>query len=172
MFTFGHGRLDRDALAGLLTGAGVGLVVDVRRHPGSRANAAASRDTLPGLVAQVGADYRWEPDLGGRRHLTAEQVEASPDTWWRVPSFRAYAGWTRSAPFRAALTGLLEGPEDTALMCAEAVWWRCHRRLISDVLVLEAGRVVRHLMHDGRLVSHVPSAGARLGTDGRVVWDG
>jgi len=172
VLTFGHGRLERDELADLLTGAGVTGIVDVRRFPGSRANSAAARGAIPELADELGIDYRWDERLGGRRSLTAEEDRASPDTWWRVAAFRAYAAWTRSDDFRAALPELAAEEGDAAIMCSEAVWWRCHRRIISDVLVLECGVPVRHLMHDGRLDEHEPSDGARVGEDGRVVWDG
>ncbi len=174
MLTFGHGRLDRDELVALVLGAGIEAVVDVRRFPGSRANEAAARGEIPALLGEIGVAYRWDERLGGRRHLTAAEREASPDTWWRVEAFRAYAAWTRSPEFRDALPDLLADNDAriTAIMCSEAVWWRCHRRLISDILVLEYGRDVQHLMHDGRLVPHPVSDGARVGPRGMVVWDG
>ncbi len=95
MLTFGHGRLTRDQLADLLVNAGVARVIDVRRFPGSRANAAAARDAIPQLAVELDIEYRWDERLGGRRTLTAEQDRESPDTWWRVRAFRAYAGWRR-----------------------------------------------------------------------------
>ncbi|MDO5712680.1 MAG: DUF488 domain-containing protein [Micrococcales bacterium] len=173
MLTFGHGRLERAELGELLAGAGVEAVVDVRRFPGSRANPAAARGAIPDLLTQVGIAYRWDERLGGRRSLTKAQDEASPDTWWRVKAFRAYAAWTRSPQFRAGAQDLWELARSTrtAVMCSEAVWWRCHRRLIADVTELEGGLPVLDLMHDGRLLPHEPSAGARLGPGG-VVWDG
>lgn len=173
MLTFGHGRLGRDELTALLQDAGVELVVDVRRFPGSRRNSAAARDELPPLLAEAGIDYRWEERLGGRRSLTKEERAQSPDGWWRVAAFRAYAGWTRTPEFRAALDDLLEddATRSTAIMCSESVWWRCHRRLISDVVLLESGRDVGHLMHSGKVTPHPPSEGARRGDDGQLVWD-
>ena len=173
MLTFGHGRLDGTGLAALLTGAGVEAVVDVRRFPGSRANPDSARGQIPVTLDGVGIDYRWDERLGGRRSLPTAERESSPDRWWRVEAFRAYAGWTRSDEFRSAVPELVadDGRQVSAIMCSEAVWWRCHRRLISDVLVLEQGVEVRHLMHDGRVVEHVPSEGARLDADGHVVWD-
>jgi uncharacterized protein (DUF488 family) len=91
-----------------------------------------------------------------------------------VKAFRAYAGWTRSEEFRAGLADLLSeiSSHRTAIMCSEAVWWRCHRRIISDVVAVEDGVRVEHLMHDGRLVEHPVSDGARRGAGGHVVWDG
>lgn len=173
LLTFGHGRLSRDELGRLLQGADVQRVVDVRRFPGSRANEAAARGEIPDLLAQLGLDYRWDERLGGRRHLTREQDETSPDTWWQVKAFRAYAAWTRSAEFETALPELLADVADarTAVMCSEAVWWRCHRRLISDVVLLGHQVRVEHLMHSGKLAAHRPSEGARRQADGSLVWD-
>lgn len=174
MLTFGHGRLDQDQLGALLTGAGVEAVVDVRRFPGSRANPAAARGAVPDLLAGLGIDYRWEERLGGRRSLTAAEDAASPDTWWQVPAFRAYAAWTRTPQWQDAAAQLWEQAQAarTAVMCSEAVWWRCHRRLIADVTSLQAELPVEHLMHDGRLRAHLVSEGARLDDTRHVVWDG
>jgi uncharacterized protein (DUF488 family) len=172
LLTVGHGRLDRDELGSLLSGAGVELLVDVRRFPGSRSNPAVSRDAMPGWLPAKGIDYRWEERLGGRRRLPADQDDQ--DSWWQVDAFRAYAAYTRTADFRAALNDLLAEVcgRQVAVMCSESVWWRCHRRLIADVVSLAHGTTVRHLMHDGRLTDHRPAEGARLRPDGLVVWDG
>lgn len=172
LLTVGHGTLDRAPLAALLRGAGIELLVDVRRFPGSRRHPDVSRDALPGWLPAEGIAYRWAEDLGGRRRLSDR--EGSPDTWWQVEAFRAYAGYTRTPPFRAALTTLLADAAEqrTAVLCSESVWWRCHRRVVSDVAVLAHGVDVQHLMHTGRLVEHAPSAGARPAGDGDVVWDG
>jgi uncharacterized protein (DUF488 family) len=173
VLTFGHGRLGRDELSTLLTGAGVESVVDVRRFPGSRHNPAAAGAAIDDLMSGLGLVYRHDERLGGRRRLSTAQDAASPDTWWQVPAFRAYAGWTRSDDFRAGLADLVaeDGKRRTAIMCSEAVWWRCHRRLISDVLTLENAMPVAHLMHGGRLTEHPVSDGASVGPDGRLVWD-
>jgi uncharacterized protein (DUF488 family) len=174
MLTLGHGRLDRDELAALLGGAGVEALVDVRRYPGSRHNSAAAQGEIERMATDAGIHYRHDPRLGGRRHLAAADDAASPDTWWRVAAFRAYAGWTRTDEFRAAMGELATqaGARRTAVLCSEAVWWRCHRRIIADVAMLVHGMPVEHLMHDGRLVAHASSEGARLTGDGDVVWDG
>ncbi|HET6626848.1 MAG TPA: DUF488 domain-containing protein [Nocardioidaceae bacterium] len=175
LVTLGHGTLDRDALGSLLTTAGIGLLVDVRRFPGSRNNPAVSRDALPGWLPEVGIDYRWEERLGGRRTLPGDAEDL--DTWWQVAAFRAYAGYTRTPEFTAALDDLLAEVAGrtngrVAVMCSESVWWRCHRRIIADVAVLGHHVEVRHLMHDGRLNEHNPSAGARRRPGGTLVWDG
>lgn len=172
LLTLGHGTLDQDGLGALLEGAGVRRLVDVRRFPGSRSNPAAKQPALEELAADLGIEYRWDDRLGGRRRLDAD--EPSPDTWWRVGQFQAYAAWTRTPQFRAGLADLLHGIPSarTAMMCSESVWWRCHRRLVADVVLVEHEVPVLHLMHDGRLTPHAPSEGARLGAGGRLVWDG
>ena len=174
LLTVGHGTLDDEQLGDLLVGAGVERLVDVRRFPGSRSNPAAQRPALEALAQARGFDYRWEERLGGRRRLTAEERETNPDTFWRIPQFRAYAGWTRSREFRAGLAQLLEEvpAARTAVMCSEAVWWRCHRRLVADVVQVEHDVPVLHLMHDGRRRPHPVTQGARVGDDGHLVWDG
>lgn len=172
--TVGHGALDRAALGRLLHDGEVGAVVDVRRFPGSRRNPDVARDVLAQWLPEAGIDYRWEPRLGGRRHLRKAEDARSPDHWWQVAAFRAYAGYTRTPEFRTALGELVaQGAEArVAIMCSEAVWWRCHRRIIADVLVLVEDVGVAHLMPDGRFISHEPAAGARLTEARTVVWDG
>lgn len=168
----GHGRLDRAELAALLRGAGVEAVVDIRRFPNSRHNPDVESAAMAGWLAEAGMAYRWDPRLGGRRRLPAG---APPeDGWWRVTQFAAYAAYTRTDEFGEGFGALMEqaGRQRTAMMCSEAVWWRCHRRIVADVAVLTAADEVCHLMHDGRLVAHEPSAGAVLRPDGRVAWPG
>ncbi|GAA1724907.1 DUF488 domain-containing protein [Brachybacterium phenoliresistens] len=174
LITVGHGQLDREQLEELLTGAGVEHLVDVRRFPGSRTHEAAARGAIPDLCAAAGIGYRWDERLGGRRRLTAAEDAETPDTWWRVAAFRAYAAWTRSADFRAGAQDLAAdaAAARTAILCSEAVWWRCHRRLIADVMLLEHGLEVLDLLHSGALNPHEPSEGARRDADGRVIWDG
>lgn len=172
--TFGHGRAARDELAALLRKARLQHVVDVRRFPGSRHNVAAARGHIEVLARELGLGYKWDERLGGRRALSRAEDAASPDTWWRVKAFRAYAAWTRSDEFRAGMLELIAGlaSRRTVVMCSESVWWRCHRRIIADVAVATRGVRVVHLMHDGRLVAHELSGGARLNEQGDVVWDG
>lgn len=119
----------------------------------------------------AGVAYRWEPRLGGRRRVERTGDDASPDPWWQVEAFRAYAAYTRTHEFRSAMGELLADAQRhdagrTAVLCSETVWWRCHRRLISDVAVLLHGMPVEHLAHDGRLGPHRPAAGARVAPDG------
>ncbi|QIX27149.1 DUF488 domain-containing protein [Nocardioides sp. JQ2195] len=173
LLTFGHGRLERDQLGALLRGADVETVVDVRRFPGSRSNPAAAAGQVEDLLAELDIGHRHDARLGGRRRLTKDEDEDTLDPWWQVAAFRAYAAWTRTDDFAAGLRELLADVDSrrTAIMCSEAVWWRCHRRIISDVAAVAHDVPVRHLMHDGRLVEHPISDGARLRPDGVVVWD-
>ncbi|GGC09134.1 DUF488 domain-containing protein [Cellulomonas carbonis] len=166
--TFGHGTADAATIGTLLRDAGVGLVVDVRRFPGSRRHPHVARDEMLRWLPEAGVAYRWEPRLGGRR--------AAPDgrdPWWRVAAFAAYAAHMRTAEFAAALDDLVRDVRErpTAVMCSESLWWRCHRRLVSDAAVLLRGLRVEHLGHDGRRTAHEPSAGARVTPDG-LVYDG
>lgn len=166
MRTVGHGRLPGDAFAALLRGAGIRHLVDVRRAPGSRRNPQFARDTLSHRLAEAGIAYTWEPDLGGWR-------SARPDSrHLALRAFRGYADYMETPTFHAAVARLLArgtGPE-VAIMCAESLWWRCHRRMIADALVLLHGVAVEHLFHDGRLAAHTPSREARV-EGGRLVYD-
>jgi uncharacterized protein (DUF488 family) len=169
LLTVGHGPQGRDALGARLAAAGVEVVVDVRRFPGSRNNPDVSREALEKWLPALGIGYRWDERLGGRRRLPpGEPVE---DDWWTVAQFAAYAAHTRTAEFSAALDEALAEAASTtvAVMCSESVWWRCHRRLIADVAVLARGVPVSHLMPDGRLTPHRPSEGAVV-SDGVVRW--
>nr|WP_274378284.1 MULTISPECIES: DUF488 domain-containing protein [unclassified Nocardioides] len=174
MLTVGHGTASQDELTELLTGGGVGLVVDVRRFPGSRRHPHVATDRLERWLPAAAVAYRWEPRLGGRRRVPPDERDADP--WWRVEAFRAYAAYTRTEEFREAMDGLLtevsaRADASTAVMCSESLWWRCHRRLIADVAVLLHGVPVLHLWHDGRRTEHVPAAGARVTPDG-LRYDG
>jgi uncharacterized protein (DUF488 family) len=121
-------------------------------------------------LPQVGISYQWDKRLGGWRKAPAD----SHDTALRNQSFRGYAAHMRSSEFLAAIEDLLVGArgERTAVMCAESVWWRCHRKMIADFLMVARGVEVQHLMHDGTLRAHPPSPQARLLPErGVLVYD-
>ncbi|GAA4322765.1 DUF488 domain-containing protein [Streptomyces venetus] len=170
LLTFGHSTADRERITGLLRRAGVVAVVDVRTAPGSRRSPDLLRERLADWLPAAGVAYRWEPALGGFRPLP----EDSPDIVWRNLSFRGYAAHTRSPEFVTAMDRLLHEASETrtAVMCSEAVWWRCHRRLIADFAVAARGVPADHLMHDGRVNAHAPTPGVRLREDGLLVYDG
>src|SRR4051794_29091749 len=130
LLTVGHGPQRQEALGARLTAAGVERIVDVRRFPGSRANADVRREALAEWLPGLGVGYRWDERLGGRRSLPpGKPVE---DGWWTVGQFAAYAAHTRTAEFTTALDEVLASADRAvvAVMCSESVWWRCHRRLI------------------------------------------
>jgi uncharacterized protein (DUF488 family) len=164
--TVGHGTLTAEAFAALLDGAGVGRVVDVRSFPASRHNPQFGRDEMEQWAPGAGIDYVWLRELGGRRR----PIPGSAHVALRNDAFRAYADHMQTPEFLAGVEELLTLAEggSSAVMCSETVWWRCHRRLLADHLVLVRGVDVMHLMHDGRLTPHAPTAGVRLADDGLV----
>jgi uncharacterized protein (DUF488 family) len=169
LVTFGHGTAAAGRIAELLRGAGVAAVTDIRTAPGSRRNPHVARAELERWLPEHGIGYRWEKRLGGFRTAAPD----SPDTAWREPAFRGYAGHMREPGFLAAIDEVLDqaASEVTAVMCSESVWWRCHRRLVADFVSAARQVPVRHLMHDGRLLPHQPSEGLRLRDDGLLVYD-
>jgi uncharacterized protein (DUF488 family) len=168
VYTLGHSTLPLDDFLALLRAHGIGSVADVRRFPASRRHPHFAREALASALARAGVAYTWLPGLGGRRDARA----GSPHVAWRNPSFRAYADHMGTAEFATDLARLLAvgsaGP--TAVMCAEAVPWRCHRQLIADAL-LARGVEVQHVLSGAAPEPHRLTPFARL--DGqRVVYDG
>lgn len=166
--TVGHGTLEAEAFAELLRGAGVAEVVDVRRYPGSRRNPQYGSEAMATWLPEHGLAYRWMPELGGRR----KPDPGSPNVGLRNDQFRAYADHMASPDYDAAVHDLLAAAEarPVAVMCSESVWWRCHRRLLADHLVLVAGVEVAHVFHDGRIAAHPVTPSARRVARG-VVYD-
>jgi uncharacterized protein (DUF488 family) len=169
VFTIGHGTASQDELVARLRSAEVELVVDVRIAPGSRRHPHVSRDALAEWLPAAGIGYRWDKRLGGFRKLAAD----SPDVALRNESFRAYAGHMRSEEFGDAVDALLADVTgaSVAVMCSETVWWRCHRRLIADHLVIARDVAVGHVMPGNRVESHAPTDGVRRGSDGLLYYD-
>ncbi len=167
--TVGHGTQAAEAFVALLRGADLGGVVDVRTYPGSRRNPQYGREEMKQWLPAAGLDYQWIGELGGRRR----PVSGSKHVALRNDAFRAYADHMETPSFRSGIEELvrLAGGEPTVVMCSESVWWRCHRRLVADHLVLVEGAEVVHLMPDGRLVSHVPTPGVRRADDRSLVYD-
>jgi uncharacterized protein (DUF488 family) len=157
LWTVGHSNLNLDQF--LTVVQDIDLLADVRRFPYSPRYPHFNGDSL-----QKVKGYRWFEDLGGRRQGKGERHSA-----WHVAAFRAYAGYMETDDFRQALSVLEEeaAGRRTAVMCAEALWWRCHRRLISDALVVRGWRVV-HLPRGG---THDLSPMARVDAEGRIVYD-
>jgi uncharacterized protein (DUF488 family) len=164
VFSVGHGTASRDELLARLGQAEVRSLVDIRTAPGSRRHPHLSRESLEQWLPEAGVGYRWDPRLGGFRKPAADSL----DVVWRNDSFRGYAGHLRS---RDALDALAELAAEargtaTAYMCSETVWWRCHRRLVSDALELLHDLRVGHLMPN-RITPHRVTEGVRV--DGAVL---
>ncbi len=144
--TIGHGTRTTEELAALLRAAGVETLIDVRRYPAGKRQPHLSREALAETLPALGIDYEWWGEaLGGRRPASTGAAAA---TGWRNAAFAGYAEYTATPEFQAALAALEEralSGEAVAIMCAETVWWRCHRRLIADALVRD-GFEVEHLL--------------------------
>jgi uncharacterized protein (DUF488 family) len=170
VFTIGHSTRSVEELAALLAAAGADLVVDVRTVPRSRTNPQFNRDSLPDALAPAAIGYRHIAALGGLRGRS-KATGPSPNGLWRNLSFRNYADYALTDAFRAGLDALLVLAETStpALMCAEAVWWRCHRRLIADRLLVR-GVPVRHILGPGKIEPARLTPGAVPGADGRLTY--
>ena len=169
LYTVGHSTRELDEFIDLLHTHAIARIVDVRRFPGSRRYPHFGSEALRQSLRDAGIDYRHEPELGGRRRPAPD----SPNRYWRNDSFRAYADYMSTPEFQAALQRLLQdaAQASTAVMCAEAVPWRCHRNLISDA-VLAAGTPVRHVIDANPAQPHTLNAGARVAADGMLVYPG
>lgn len=152
LWTIGHSNRAIDVFVGMLREAGIATLVDVRRFPGSRRWPQFMGEALSASLREVGIGYLHVGALGGRRKARAD----SPNTAWRVEGFRAYADHLASAEYIDARHALMRRAlaEPTTVMCAEALWWQCHRRLISDDFTAR-GWTVEHLMGPGKVQTHV-----------------
>ena len=168
LYTVGHSTHAIEEFVALLRKGGVEHVVDVRVAPGSRRHPHFQREALAGSLAEAGIDSQWEgADLGGFRKPRTD----SRHTALRNGSFRGYGDHMETPDFRAALERVLylAASVPTAVMCAEAVWWRCHRGLIADTALAQGHRAV-HVMPDGSLREHTLREIARV-EDGWPVYD-
>jgi uncharacterized protein (DUF488 family) len=151
LFTIGHSTHSLEDFLALLRTHGIERLVDVRIAPGSRRFPHFAGDRLARALPADGVEYVHARALGGRRR----PLPGSPNTGWRTAAFRGYADHMRTEEFEGALRELegLARERRTAIMCAEALWWRCHRRLIADALVARGWRVT-HIASDGALAAH------------------
>jgi uncharacterized protein (DUF488 family) len=164
LYTVGHGTRTTEELVAVLRDAGVERLVDVRRFPGSRRNPHLSREAL---ARDLPLAYEWwGEDLGGHRSGVADSRHPA----WRNDAFRAYADWMDTPAFRQALDRLLASTQVTAVMCAETLWWRRHRRLIADAAVLR-GADVRHIIGVGDMQPHALHEAIRRDEDRWPVYD-
>jgi uncharacterized protein (DUF488 family) len=170
-YTIGHSTRTIAEFVDLLREAKVGLVVDVRTVPRSRTNPQFNRDVLPETLAGYQIGYEHIAELGGLRGRQ-RQAAPSPNTYWENTSFRNYADYALTDRFREGLDRLtdLGGRSVTAIMCAEAVWWRCHRRIIADYL-LASGHVVFHILGPGKIGPASMTPAVRL-TTGGIIYAG
>jgi uncharacterized protein (DUF488 family) len=168
IWTVGHSTRTAEKFLEILRAHEIKVLVDVRSFPGSRRYPQFNRAELARELGEVGIEYRHEPRLGGRRTPRAD----SHNTAWKNPSFRAYADHMESEVFRSGVEELLEvaATERTAVMCAEAVWWRCHRSLIADYLKAE-GHTVLHIIDQHKTEEH-PFTSAAMIIKGELSYRG
>jgi len=170
IFTIGHSTRTIAEFVALLRQVAVDLLVDVRSIPRSRTNPQFNADALPEALADAGITYCHLPALGGLRHRT-EAAMPSPNTLWRVAAFRNYADYAATDAFRTGLEELRALARDNccAIMCAEAVWWRCHRRIIADYLLTE-GIPVAHIMGPDKIDPAKLTPGVRSLPGGTLIY--
>ncbi|MGZ5661426.1 MAG: DUF488 domain-containing protein [Usitatibacter sp.] len=165
-FTIGHSTRSLDEFVALLRANGVERVIDVRAIPRSRTNPQFNEDSLPRSLAPFDFGYEHIAALGGLRHKVPG---AAPETnaYWENDSFHNYADYTATEEFRRGFARLKEAGESQrcVVMCAETVWWRCHRRIITDYL-LAAGEDVWHIMGIGKVEAAKMTPGAKPGPNG------
>jgi uncharacterized protein (DUF488 family) len=159
VWTVGHSTRPLTEFLEVLAAYQIEIVADVRRFPGSRSQPQYQQQALESELHRAGVAYIWLPDLGGRR----QPLSDTPNTTWRHRAFRGYADHLAGEEFAAGLFQLLTIAWGlrTALMCAEILWWRCHRRMIADVLVSLGVRVI-HIMDAETAQTHRLKAPARL----------
>lgn len=167
VWTVGHSTHSIDAFAALLVAHDISLVADIRTVPKSRRHPHFHTDALARSLPERAVAYVHLPRLGGWRHGDAE----SPNGAWRNVSFRGYADYAMGQEFAEGVTQLrrLSAARRTAMMCSEALWWRCHRRLIADRLVV-AGDTVCHISSDGRASAHQLTPFAKVEPDGQITY--
>jgi uncharacterized protein (DUF488 family) len=168
IWTVGHSTRSGEEFTQILLAHGVQVLVDVRTFPGSRRYPQFNRAALAEQLRSVGIDYRHEPRLGGRRSPRAD----SHNTAWRNAQFRGYADHMETDEFKNGVRELLEVASNArvAVMCAEAVWWRCHRSLLADYLKAEGHEVV-HILDAKKTEEHPFTSAARL-VNGRLSYRG
>lgn len=168
LWTVGHSTLSIDDFINRLKSFEIQLLADVRSYPGSRRYPHFNKESLN--VSLANADIRYEhfPELGGRRRARPDSLNMT----WRNESFRGYADYMETDEFRKGIERLLDlaGKQRTAIMCSEAVWWRCHRSLISDYLKVK-GIEVNHIMSIGKAEPH-PFTSAAGFVDGELSYRG
>lgn len=171
VFTIGHSTRDLADFSRVLQAHDIRLLVDIRAFPMSRRHPHFNREHLELWLPEIGSDYLWEKDLGGRRGKQMPQ-DQSPNIALRVPAFRNYADYMLTEKFALAIERLVKNAEqrNTVIMCAELLFFRCHRMLVSDYLAGH-GHVVQHIVDEKPPKAHVLSKDARV-IEGRLVYRG
>ena len=171
IFTIGHSNRHMEDFIGLLRHFGIQLLADVRRYPSSRKFPHFNREALQRRLDKEGIGYDWFESLGGFRHRPPKK--ASPNTGLESPGFRNYADYMLTDAFQQAVEKLLAFTADhpAAIMCAEKLYWKCHRRLLSDCLTTR-GVKVEHIIERNVCRSHVLTPGAVVREPGRIVYPG
>ena len=170
-FTIGHSTHPLDELAALVKGAGARFIVDVRTLPRSRTNPQYNRETLPEALHAHGLGYQHVAALGGLRSHS-KGVPPEVNAFWQNSSFHNYADYAMSGAFREGMDELRRLQEQSgpcAILCAEALWWRCHRRIIADYL-LAAGAPVSHILAKGEVVPAQMTEAARTAPEGVLTY--
>jgi uncharacterized protein (DUF488 family) len=169
VFTVGHSTRTIAAFLALLREAQIDCLVDVRRFPGSRRHPQFNAEALAQSLAEAGILYQHLPSLGGRRG--GARNKESPHTLWREEAFRNYADYAETDEFRAGFATLLAlaARHRVAIMCAEAVWWRCHRRIVADYLIA-AGVTVMHILDAGKIAPARLTPEATIRPDRSVLY--
>jgi uncharacterized protein (DUF488 family) len=169
-FTIGHSTRPVDAFVALLAESGVAIVVDVRTVPRSRTNPQYDRDALPATLSAAGIDYLHLASLGGLRPRSRD-VAPEVNGYWQNASFHNYADYALSQAYAEGLAALREigHARRATVMCSEAVWWRCHRRIVADWLIA-AGESVVHIMAPGKVEPASMTPGAVRAPDGTVTY--
>jgi len=160
IWTIGHSTREIEVFLSLLEENGIKAVADVRMFPGSKRYPQFGREALAKSLGAAGIRYQHFPELGGRRKANPD----SKNTAWRNASFRGYADYMETEDFRkgvARLVDLAEESGPTAIMCAEAVWWRCHRSLISDYLKARGVEVI-HILDEKKTEPHPFTSAATI----------
>jgi len=170
VFTIGHSNRPFEEFLELLQEHSIRHVVDVRKLPGSKRYPQFNADTLAETLSEHQIDLTRSAGLTGRRKVSKD-VAFNVNAWWQNRSFHNYADHALSEEFHAALKDLCETSttQVTAIMCAEAVWWRCHRRIIADYLLTKSYQV-EHIMGPGQLMTAELSDGASPQSDGSIVY--
>lgn len=166
IWTIGHSTHSWEAFLEMLETYAIDVLVDVRSYPGSRKFPQFNKDNLEKLLPKQHIEYQHFPDLGGRRKPNPE----STNTVWRHPSFRAYADYMETESFQKAVKKLeeLALQKRVVMMCSEAVWWRCHRSMISDLLKVQNWEVL-HIMSATKVMEHPFTAPAKE-KNGKLIY--